>query len=350
MRIIRYHVEPEWAAMDWGTVQSLQFRSDGRELAAVLEGGGESRVAFWDLQQNVERKPVHAGGGDIEGAISPVLSPDFGLVARVGNQQQGNDGGAHAILSHRSRGKLVDRCLGWWWGLTITAMCFSPAGRHLAVTGWDNDEAGCGEGVALWDVAAVQRARGSGEDGRRWVGRQAAATLLPANAFLLSLAFSPDGATLAAGTADQGVFRWDVATAQLLPRLPWSEPVGRAWIDRLAYSPDGKRLAARVSWSRTKLVLFDTATGATRLVPPEGPGPFAYAGLAFHHFAFHPAGRVLATVAGQTVTFWDAATGTEQQAFAWDGFSLRCIAFSPDGCTCAAGGDNGQVVIWDVEG
>ncbi len=332
------------------TVQSVQFRSDSRELAAVLGGGGDGRAAFYDLQQNVERKPIHTGD-DVEGATSPVLSPDFGLVASVGSQRQGYNVRAHAILSRRSRGKRVDRCLGWWWGMTITAMCFSPDGRRLAVTGCDNDEAECGEGVAVWDVAAVQRARGSGGDGRRWVGRPAAATLLPAHAFLLSLAFSPDGATLAAGTADQGVFRWDVVTAQPLPGLPWSEPAGRAWIDRLAYSPDGKRLAARVSWSGTKLVLFDAATGASRLVPPKEPGPFASGGLAFHHFAFHPAGRVLATVAlDRTVTFWDAATGTKQQVFTWDVDSLRCVAFSPDGCTCAAGGDNGQVVIWDVEG
>jgi hypothetical protein len=111
MRIIQYEVEQEWAEMGWGGVHSLQFRSDSRELAAVLEGGGESRIAFWDLQRNVEGKPVHTGESDVEGTSASVLSPDFGLIARVG-YQQGDEGGFHTILSRRSRGKLVDRYLG----------------------------------------------------------------------------------------------------------------------------------------------------------------------------------------------------------------------------------------------
>src|SRR5262245_21551724 len=101
MRIIRYEVEQGWAEMGWGNVHSLQFCSDGRQLAAVLDDGcGGSRIAFWDLQRQVERKPVNAGGSDVDGAIGPVLSPDFGLVARVGHQQ-GAGGGVHAILSRR---------------------------------------------------------------------------------------------------------------------------------------------------------------------------------------------------------------------------------------------------------
>jgi WD40 repeat protein len=340
MRVIQYPVEKEWA--DYGfdaSVVSLQFRSDGRELAAVLDVGGSYRVAFWDLRENVGRKPIDLGGG-FEGAVYPVLSPDFGLVAHIGNEQQGDNGGLHAILSRWSRGKRVDRCLGWWWGECMTAMCFSPDGRRLAVTGWDAHDGFPGEGVAVWDVAAVQRARGSGGDGRHWVGRQAAATLLPANAFMTSLAFSPDGATLAGGAADQGVFRWDLATGRQLPTLPVSAEGGRAWVDRLACSPDGKRLAARDSYHN--LLVFDTANAAASVPVRTG---------AHQDVAFHPASRVLATVAlDRTVTFWDAATGTKQQVFTWDVDSLRCVAFSPDGCTCAAGGDNGQVVIWDVEG
>jgi WD40 repeat protein len=349
MRLIQYEVEEQWAEIGFGTIHSLQFRADGRELAAVLDIGGGSRIAFWDLQQHVERKPVNAGGSDVDGAIAPVLSQDFGLIARLG-YQQGEKGGVHAILSRHSRGKLVDHYLGWWWRLNITAMCFSPDGRRLAVAGMNDDETGHGEGVALWDVAAVRRARASGADGRHWVERAAAATLLPTTDFLLSLAFSPDGATLAAGTANQGVFRWNVATGQQLPGLQLSEPV-RAWLAKLAFSADGKLLGAKVKTSSRGLVLFDTATGAFWPVPPKGQVTSRYADLAFHDFAFHPTGRLLATVAlDRTVTFWETATGKKQQVLTWDVERLCCIAFSPDGRTCAAGGDHGQVVVWEVEG
>jgi WD40 repeat protein len=356
MRIIQYALEPSWAEMGWGGVRSLQFRSDGQELAAMIDSGGDSRIAFWDLQRNVEGKPVNAWGSAFEGAFegaqaAPVLSPDVGMVARIG-YKQGDGGGLHAILSRRSRGKLVDRCLGWWWKKNILAMCFSPDGRRLAVTGMDNDEDGCGEGVALWDIAAVQRARASGPDEPRWVERQAAAKLLPADDFLGSLAFSPDGATLAAGTWNQGVFRWDVATGRQLPGLQLSGPE-RPWVRRLAFSPDGKLLAVQVNTQKRGpgLLLFDSATAESRPVPGEGHRWSGYADWAFHDFAFQPAGRLLATVAlDKTVTFWEAATGKKQQVLTSDVGSLCCIAFSPDGRICAAGGGNGQVVVGEADG
>src|SRR5260370_33912062 len=71
MHTIQYKVAEEWAEIGYGNVVSLQFRSDGRELAAVLDVGGDSRIALWDLQRNVERKPVNARGSDIDGAIPP---------------------------------------------------------------------------------------------------------------------------------------------------------------------------------------------------------------------------------------------------------------------------------------
>src|SRR4051795_5425356 len=102
MRIIPFHVDPEWAAYRWPShIQSVQFRADGRELAAVIGSDAAARVAFYDLQRNVERKSVNVRG-DIEGAVFPVLAPDFGLLACVGNERQGDNGGLHAILSGRT--------------------------------------------------------------------------------------------------------------------------------------------------------------------------------------------------------------------------------------------------------
>jgi WD40 repeat protein len=349
MHTIQFAVAKEWADIGYGNVVSLQFRSDGRELAAVLDIGGESRIAFWDLQRKVERKAVDTRGNNIEGAIPPVLSPDFGLFAHPG-EKRGEQGGLHVILSRRSRGKRVDRYLGWWWREALSAMCFSLDGRHLAVIGWDSHDADPGEGVALWDVAAVLRARASGADGPRWIERRAAATLLPADDFLMSLAFSPDGATLAAGTANQGIFRWDVATGQRLPGPTLSEPK-RRWVDRLAFSLDSKLLAARSEARLGGLVLIDAATGASWPVPPKDHSSSNTADFAFHHFAFHPAGRLLATVAlDNTVTFWDTASGKKQQVLTSEVGPLCCVALSPDGCTCAAGGPNGRVATWNVAG
>jgi WD40 repeat protein len=48
------------------------------------------------------------------------------------------------------------------------------------------------------------------------------------------------------------------------------------------------------------------------------------------------------------VTYWDPATGKQLQVLTLDLKPLSCIAFSPDGHFGAAGGENGQVVVWEV--
>jgi WD40 repeat protein len=55
-----------------------------------------------------------------------------------------------------------------------------------------------------------------------------------------TLAFSPDGNTLATGSFDQTVKFWDVATGREKTTFKW--PIGRVYC--LAYAPDGLRMAA----------------------------------------------------------------------------------------------------------
>jgi WD40 repeat protein len=117
----------------------------------------------------------------------------------------------------------------------------------------------------------------------------------------------------------------------------------------LAFGLDGKLLAADIASAQRGLVVFDTATGASWPVPPTDHLSSSSADFAFHRFAFHPAGQLLATVAlDNTVTFWEAASGKKQQVLTGQAARLACVAFAPDGRTCAAGGDNSQVALWDV--
>jgi hypothetical protein len=67
-------------------------------------------------------------------------------------------------------------------------------------------------------------------------------------------------------------------------------------------------------------------------------------------FAFHPHGRVLCAVfADGSAKYLDPRTGAVRQSFKWGKKPLHSVAFSPDGLTCAAGGENGRVVVWDVD-
>jgi WD40 repeat protein/serine/threonine protein kinase len=160
---------------------------------------------------------------------------------------------------------------------------------------------------------------------------------------LYTVAFSPDGKTLAFGGSDQVVRRIDLATGKPLPALKWKPRSDQDLVYSLAYSPDGKMLA--VGGSLGSVALWDTAAGAEvrSLMCPDVQG---------NQVAFSPDGTLLAMAGrdtGAVVRLWQVATG--QLVFtarvpgdtpAWS------VAFSPDGKTLASGLESGEVRLFDV--
>jgi WD40 repeat protein len=172
-----------------------------------------------------------------------------------------------------------------------------------------------------------------------------------------SVAFSPDGKTLAAGYSGRsgvgGVVLWDVAAHAQRGDLPLAVTEGPVW--RVAFSPDGKILAA--GYLGGGVVLWDVAA-RKRL----GYEPLAVREGDVQSVAFSPDGKILAAgysrfpdVAG--VVLWDVAAGQRlgDVPLAVDEGYVSSVAFSTDGKTLAAGygvGDveRGGVVLWDVAG
>ena len=107
--------------------------------------------------------------------------------------------------------------------------------------------------MVLWDVATRKR--------------QAGVPLAVNEGRVVAVAFSPDGKTLAAGYGSglgkpqvDGVALWDVATRKRQPNLSLTASDGS--VESLAFSPDGKTLAAGCMIQRTLtggVVLWDEA-------------------------------------------------------------------------------------------
>jgi WD40 repeat protein len=109
------------------------------------------------------------------------------------------------------------------------------------------------------------------------------------------------------------------------------------------FSPDDRTLAL---FSGRQVQMWDVVRGTPRSAPVNiDPGH----GEAT--FAFHPTAPVFIALdrAGH-LTLFGTETGAAVRSLDFAlGRSVTCVAFSPDGLTCAAGGSKKQFVVFDVD-
>ena len=115
---------------------------------------------------------------------------------------------------------------------------------------------------------------------------------------LTTLAFSPDGKTLACGAYDQIVL-WDLETGNKF----YSVNAFRNFVTDIVFSPDGDIFAGSSRSNQSPVILFDTATGQ---VKTSLSGHKAW----ITHLDFSPKGNtVIGASHNGSVTAWDTNTG-----------------------------------------
>lgn len=156
-----------------------------------------------------------------------------------------------------------------------------------------------------------------------------------------AVAFSTDGQLLAACCGepkDVGeVVVWDARTH----KMRWSHRIERG-MPSVAFAPDGKTLAVG-SFSET-CYLFDAGSGKL-LTKLPGHGESA------RSVAFSFDGQTLAVGSyDQTIRLWDWRTGKTTRMLEGQGDKVYSLAYFPDGKRLASGGSMGSVCIWDETG
>jgi len=194
-----------------------------------------------------------------------------------------------------------------------------------------------------------------------------------------SVAFSPDGKSLATAGDDNHIRLWDVATGK--PTFAFKAHDAPSGIARVAFFPGGKKLASGGwAWEGTarlwdlngkllQRVGEDKGGLAVLAVSPNGKLLAWGNGGKIHLFdvnagqdarllrmdaavdsvAFSPDGKLLATPAGGIVRLWEVDSGKavrDLPALGCSATGCQAVAFSPDGKTLAVA--NKKVELWDV--
>jgi WD40 repeat protein len=292
-----------------GRVALAGFTPDGRQL---ITAGTDHCLRLWDPQTGL---PL----GRIDGVDGPcALSPDARLLAEAGSDNQ-------VRLWDLATARPVALCERQPGLRGVTGLAFSPNGRVLAAAvaanpfGRDGDPAVC-----LWKVAT-----------------SGSLTVLPWRPGLgrTSVTFAPDGKGLV--TADGDAVRlWDPGSGIEC----WSLRNFSGRGGSVAFAPDGTLLAVADHGNNT-VRLCRTLTGEV-VAQFEFPAESASGVLAL---AFSPDGKLLAASgADGTVRLCETSTLRQRSCYRGHRAPVETLAFSPDGCLLVSGSRDTTVLVWTI--
>ena len=217
-----------------GAVWSVAFSPDGRTLASA---GSDQTVRLWSVSSGQE---IQSLKGHTQAVLSVAFSPDI----PQGSAQPPRGTGGRTLVSassdrtvrlwHRSTGGEKSQLLGHTG--FVWCLAFSPNGKLLASGSKDKT-------VRLWDVSLGREIRQmrlrTWQEYVYWLPRLIGLRPKYTN-WVNSVAFHPNGRTLAAGNYDHTVRLWLVATGREVQRLTGHTKS----VTSVAFNFDGRLLAS----------------------------------------------------------------------------------------------------------
>lgn len=207
------------------TVNCLAFSPDGGTLAS---GSDDSTARLWDLAtgSNTATLTGHTGG-----VPSVAFSPDGKALASCGGRRSGDSKYDENVLLWDVATRTTTATLHSSTG-QVFSLAFSPDGKTLACGSGDDSRyytTATVPNVQLWDA--------------RTMSAKAVIFTNPSSRRVTSVAFSPDGRTLASGDNNGALELWKPSTQTKTATLT----AYMASVPSLVFSPDGKTLAAATS-------------------------------------------------------------------------------------------------------
>lgn len=295
---------------------SVAFSRDGNTIAS---GHGDGSIRLWDADTGIFQRELIGHAGNVVSVVfsptEPILvSGSYDRTIRLWPYNRST-----ITISFGGIGGALDVIRTGHLGV-VNSIAMSPNGQMIASGSYDTT-------VRLWNVETGEHLH----------------TFAEGNRDVQSVAFSPDGETLA--SSSDAVRLWNVNTGRLLHTL--REGDGHFFGGyRIAFSPNGKIIASTfehglVGVSKLPddgIHFWDVQTGElVRTIRMSS----------LQSLAFSPNGKIIAggNILGN-INLWDVQTATQLREF--KGGEVADLAFSPDGKTLASGGHDGTVLLWDI--
>lgn len=295
---------PDYVIHCDGKVVSLAFSPDGCQLATA----SGTTVQLWDVETQQPHGKSLGGKREFGKVTCLAFSPDGAWLA-------GGSAGKTVLLWDLARSR--------FFPLTghkkeVQCVAFSPPvpGRPTILASGSEDES-----VQLWDTET------------RSVWKDPLRSSSQGGLKVWAVAFSPDGALLAAGTAESHVVMWDVATSQ---RKGLRMLCGRQEsVLGVAFSPNGFLLAASLASGR--VLLWEVKEAANSAISAALNSLNASGTSTSQMSSMEAPGRRAKYLEPRI----EALCGHEKS-------QVNSVAWTPDGLVLASGAADKRIMLWYV--